>query len=335
MGQESTGIDNLEKDLKVEENTEVKKNNEEIMEVQKEQKKKIKKDTSRENKMQIREFLDFLEYEKGSSQSTVDGYNRDLVQFFLFVEKNYNEIEEHDVFDYIEYISEKLRKNSALRKISVIKTFYKFCYLNKVVKKDPTGMVKSLKRREHRLPEILTIEEMKRIVDNCPYTPKGMQNRLIIKFLIATGARISEILNLEIKDVENQEYEFIKVLGKDSKYQIIPIYDSLENEIKNYLAVYRPKLKNANDSFKIFPNARREKFWKDLKNIAKNAGIEKNVYPHIFRYSLAEILLGDNADTRIVQEIFGYASITTMETCTHVEKSKLKKIYNNIKLGDD
>ena len=67
----------------------------------------------------------------------------------------------------------------------------------------------------------------------------------------------------------------------------------------------------------------------------KNAGIEKNVYPHIFRYSLAEILLGDNADTRIVQEIFGYASITTMETCTHVEKSKLKKIYNNIKLGDD
>ena len=334
MGQESTGIDNLEKDLKVEENTEVKKNNEEMMEGQKEQKKKIKKDISRENKMQIREFLDFLEYEKGNSQSTVDGYNRDLVQFFLFVEKNYNEIEEHDVFDYIEYIGEKLRKNSALRKISVIKTFYKFCYLNKVVKKDPTGMVKSLKR-EHRLPEILTIEEMKRIVDNCPYTPKGMQNRLIIKFLIVTGARISEILNLEIKDVENQEYEFIKVLGKGSKYQIIPIYDSLENEIKNYLAVYRPKLKNANNSFKMFPNTRREKFWKDLKTIAKDIGIEKNVYPHIFRHSLTTILLGNSADIRVVQEILGHANITTTEVYTHVEKSKLKMIYNNIKLGDD
>lgn len=334
MGQESTGIDNLEKDLKVEENTEVKKNNEEMMEGQKEQKKKIKKDISRENKMQIREFLDFLEYEKGNSQSTVDGYNRDLVQFFLFVEKNYNEIEEHDVFDYIEYIGEKLRKNSALRKISVIKTFYKFCYLNKVVKKDPTGMVKSLKR-EHRLPEILTIEEMKRIVDNCPYTPKGMQNRLIIKFLIVTGARISEILNLEIKDVENQEYEFIKVLGKGSKYQIIPIYDSLENEIKNYLDVYRPKLKNANNSFKMFPNTRREKFWKDLKTIAKDTGIEKNVYPHIFRHSLTTILLGNSADIRVVQEILGHANITTTEVYTHVEKSKLKMIYNNIKLGDD
>lgn len=87
MGQESTGIDNLEKDLKVEENTEVKKNNEEMMEGQKEQKKKIKKDISRENKMQIREFLDFLEYEKGNSQSTVDGYNRDLVQFFYLLKK--------------------------------------------------------------------------------------------------------------------------------------------------------------------------------------------------------------------------------------------------------
>ena len=316
MGQESIGIDNLKR-----------KN-------QEKQEKKTKKDISFENKMQIREFLDFLKYEKGSSKSTADGYNRDLVQFFLFVEKNYDEIEERNVFEYIEYINEKLKRNSVSRKVSAIKTFYKFCYLNKAVKKDPAGMVKSLKR-EHRLPEILTLKEMKKIIDNCPSTPEGMQNMLIIKFLIATGARISEILNLEIKDLENKSYEFIKVLGKDSKYRIVPIYDSLENEIKNYLDVYRPKLKNANDSFKIFPNTRREKFWKDLKNIAKNAGIEKNVYPHIFRYSLAEILLGDNADTRIVQEIFGYASITTMETCTHVEKSKLKKIYNNIKLGDD
>ena len=135
--------------------------------------------------------------------------------------------------------------------------------------------------------------------------------------------------------MENQDYEFIKVLGKGSKYRIIPIYDSLENEIKNYLTIYRPKLKNASESFKIFPNARREKFWKDLKNIAKNAGIEKNVYPHIFRHSLATILLGNGADVRIVQEILGHANITTTEIYTHVEKSKLKMIYDNIKLGDD
>lgn len=316
MGQESIGIDNLKR-----------KN-------QEKQEKKIKKDISFENKMQIREFLDFLKYEKGSSKSTADGYNRDLVQFFLFVEKNYDEIEERNVFEYIEYINEKLKKNSVSRKVSAIKTFYKFCYLNKAVKKDPAGMVKSLKR-EHRSPEILTLEEMKKIIDNCPSTPEGMQNMLIIKFLIATGARISEILNLEIKDLENKEYEFIKVLGKDSKYRIVPIYNNFENEIKNYLDVYRSKLKNAKNSFKIFPNTRREKFWKDLKIIAKDARIEKNVYPHIFKYSIAAILLENSVDISIVQEILGHATIITAEVYPHFEKDELKMIYNNIKLGDD
>ena len=334
MGQKSIDIENVENGnldlIKSISNTEEKNNETNSEEKIKEKKEKI----SRENKMQIREFLDFLEFEKGSSQNTVTGYNRDLIQFFLFVQKNFSEIEEKDIFKYIEKLNEKLRRNSVLRKVSALKTFYKFCYLNKDVEKDPTGMVKTLKR-EQRLPEILTLKEMKQIVDNCPHTPEGMRNKLIIKILIATGARISEILNLEIKDVENQDYEFIKVLGKGSKYRIIPIYDSLENEIKNYLTIYRPKLKNASESFKIFPNTRREKFWKDLKTIAKNAKIEKNVYPHIFRHSLATILLGNGADVRIVQEILGHANITTTEIYTHVEKSKLKMIYDNIKLGDD
>ncbi|WP_304177920.1 tyrosine-type recombinase/integrase [Leptotrichia trevisanii] len=334
MGQKSIDIENVENGnldlIKSISNTEEKNNETNSEEKIKEKKEKI----SRENKMQIREFLDFLEFEKGSSQNTVTGYNRDLIQFFLFVQKNFSEIEEKDIFKYIEKLNEKLRRNSVLRKVSALKTFYKFCYLNRDVEKDPTGMVKTLKR-EQRLPEILTLKEMKQIVDNCPHTPEGMRNKLIIKILIATGARISEILNLEIKDVENQDYEFIKVLGKGSKYRIIPIYDSLENEIKNYLTIYRPKLKNASESFKIFPNTRREKFWKDLKTIAKNAKIEKNVYPHIFRHSLATILLGNGADVRIVQEILGHANITTTEIYTHVEKSKLKMIYDNIKLGDD
>ena len=287
MGQKSTDIDNLKKKKLNSDKENLEKERDGNVKSSESSKNNDKKIT-RENKMQIREFLDFLEYEKGSSQNTITGYNRDLIQFFLFVKKDFSKVKEQDIFNYVEYIS-----------------------------------------------EILTLKEMKQIVDNCPHTPEGMQNKLIIKILIATGSRISETLNLEIKDVENQDYEFIKVLGKGSKYRIIPIYDSLENEIKNYLAIYRPKLKNASESFRIFPNTRREKFWKDLKTIAKNAGIEKNVYPHIFRHSLATILLGNGADVRIVQEILGHSNITTTEIYTHVEKSKLKMIYNNIKLGDD
>ena len=325
MGQKSADIDNSEKKLEI---SEKKKLN--LIKDNFNKKSKI----SVKNQMQLKNFLEFLKFEKRSSQNTLNGYNRDLMQFFLFVKKDFSEIGEKEISSYIDNLNKKLRKNSVLRKVSVLKAFYKFCYLNKVITKDPAGIIKNLKR-EYQPPEILTLEEIKQIVDNCPNTPAGMQNCLIIKLLIVTGAMISEILNLKIKDVENQHDKFIKTLGKNSKYQIKLIDNSFEIEIKNYLEIYRPKLKNANESLKIFPDIRREKFWKNLKIIAQNAKIEKNVYPHIFRNSLVGILSEANADICIIQEVLGKVNITTAKIKKNVEKSKLKMIYNNIKLGDD
>ena len=325
MGQKSADIDNSEKKLEI---SEKKKLN--LIKDNFDKKSKI----SVKNQMQLKNFLEFLKFEKRSSQNTLNGYNRDLTQFFLFVKKDFSEIGEKEISSYIDNLNKKLRKNSVLRKVSVLKAFYKFCYLNKLITKDPAGIIKNLKR-EYQPPETLTLEEIKQIVDNCPNTPAGIQNRLIIKLLIVTGAMISEILNLKIKDVENQYDKFIKTLGKNSKYQIKLIDNSFEIEIKNYLEIYRPKLKNANESLKIFPDIRREKFWKNLKIIAQNAKIEKNVYPHIFRNSLVGILSEANADICIIQEILGKVNITTAKIKKNVEKSKLKMIYNNIKLGDD
>lgn len=325
MGQKSADIDNSEKKLEISEKEKLN-----LIKDNFDKKSKI----SVKNQMQLKNFLEFLKFEKRSSQNTLNGYNRDLTQFFLFVKKDFSEIGEKEISSYIDNLNKKLRKNSVLRKVSVLKTFYKFCYLNKLITKDPAGMIKNLKR-EYQPPETLTLEEIKQIVDNCPNTPAGMQNRLIIKLLIVTGAMISEILNLKIKDVENQHDKFIKTLGKNSKYQIKLIDNSFEIEIKNYLEIYRPKLKNANESLKIFPDIRREKFWKNLKIIAQNAKIEKNVYPHIFRNSLVGILSEANADICIIQEILGKVNITTAKIKKNVEKSKLKMIYNNIKLGDD
>jgi len=325
MGQKSADIDNSEKKLEI---SEKKKLN--LIKDNFDKKSKI----SVKNQMQLKNFLEFLKFEKRSSQNTLNGYNRDLTQFFLFVKKDFSEIGEKEISSYIDNLNKKLRKNSVLRKVSVLKTFYKFCYLNKLITKDPAGIIKNLKR-EYQPPEILTLEEIKQIVDNCPNTPAGMQNRLIIKLLIVTGAMISEILNLKIKDVESPNYEFIKIFRKNSKYQIMPADNNFEKEIKNYLKVYRPKLKNANESLKIFPDIRREKFWKNLKIIAQNTKIEKNVYPHIFRNSLVGILSETNADICIIQEILGKVNITTAKIKKNVEKSKLKMIYNNIKLGDD
>ena len=325
MGQKSADIDNSEKKLEISEKEKLN-----LIKDNFDKKSKI----SVKNQMQLKNFLEFLKFEKRSSQNTLNGYNRDLTQFFLFVKKDFSEIGEKEISSYIDNLNKKLRKNSVLRKVSVLKAFYKFCYLNKLITKDPAGIIKNLKR-EYQPPETLTLEEIKQIVDNCPNTPAGMQNRLIIKLLIVTGAMISEILNLKIKDIENQYDKFIKTLGKNSKYQIKLIDNSFEIEIKNYLEIYRPKLKNANESLKIFPDIRREKFWKNLKIIAQNAKIEKNVYPHIFRNSLVGILSEANADICIIQEILGKVNITTAKIKKNVEKSKLKMIYNNIKLGDD
>ena len=325
MGQKSADIDNSEKKLEISEKEKLN-----LIKDNFDKKSKI----SVKNQMQLKNFLEFLKFEKRSSQNTLNGYNRDLTQFFLFVKKDFSEIGEKEISSYIDNLNKKLRKNSVLRKVSVLKTFYKFCYLNKLITKDPAGIIKNLKR-EYQPPETLTLEEIKQIVDNCPNTPAGIQNRLIIKLLIVTGAMISEILNLKIKDIENQYDKFIKTLGKNSKYQIKLIDNSFEIEIKNYLEIYRPKLKNANESLKIFPDIRREKFWKNLKIIAQNAKIEKNVYPHIFRNSLVGILSEANADICIIQEILGKVNITMAKIKKNVEKSKLKMIYNNRKLGDD
>ncbi len=287
-----------------------------------------------ENRINIDEFLGYLKYEKGNSKNTIENYKRDLEMFSLKMNKKFEDITEEEIIEYIDYLSKILKRNSILRKVSAIKTFYKFCYMNKILSVDPTIMIKNMKK-EQRLPEILTLVEVKQIIDNCKNTPEGQRDKLIIKLLIATGARISEILNLEIKDVENQDYEFIKILGKGSKYRIVPIYDELENQIKKYIEVDRKQLKNVELTHKLFPQTRRENFWKRLKKISKDAKIEKNVYPHIFRHSIATVLLSNGADIRVVQEILGHVNISTTEIYTHVEKSKLKKIYNDIRIGDE
>lgn len=296
-------------------------------------KKELDKKIERKNNLYIKEFLDYLKYEKGNSENTIKGYERDLKIFFFELKKDVTEIHEEDIYNYIEKIGKILKRNSVLRKIASIRTFYRFCYLNKMIKFDPTGMLKSLKR-EKKLPEVLSLKEVKMIIDNCGHSPEGNMEKIIIKLLIATGARISEILNLKIRDIENQDYEFIKVLGKGSKYRIIPIYDSLEKEIKSFIENDRIKIKGSDETFRLFPRARRENFWKRLKKIAIEAGIKKNVYPHIFRHSVATVLLSNGADIRIVQEILGHSNISTTEVYTHVEKTDLKKIYDKIKIGD-
>lgn len=283
---------------------------------------------------EIKIFLDYLKFEKGNSNRTIDSYRNDLEKFFKKIGKNLKEIESDDIYSYIEFLKEKYVYNTVIRKITSIKTFFKFCYMEKIIEKDPANKIHNLKK-EKRLPSVLTLDEIKAIIESFNSEPNNRRNQLIVKMLVATGARISEILNLEIKDIENSNYEFVKVFGKGSKYRLVPIYENLEDDIKKYILDIRPKIKGSEDSYLLFPGIRRENFWKILNKHAQNVGIEKKIYPHLFRHSTATMLLQNGADIRIVQEILGHASIKTTEIYTHVEKSSLKKIYQSVKIGEE
>ena len=284
--------------------------------------------------VEIKAFLDYLKFEKGNSDNTIKSYNIDLKNFFDYLEKNIKEVNTEDIYEYIEYLKGKYVYNTVIRKVSCIKSLFKFCYMEKLIDKDPSNKIKNL-NKEVRLPEILTLEEIKKIINSFDHTPENRRNQMICKMLIATGARISEILNLEIKNVENTDFEFVKVFGKGSKYRYIPIYPELEKELKEYINVYRSQLKSSVGSFLLFPGIRRENFWKVLNKHALNVGIEKKIHPHLFRHSTATLLLENGADIRMVQEILGHASIKTTEIYTHVEKSTLKKIYESVKIGEE
>ena len=222
--------------------------------------------------VEIKAFLDYLKFEKGNSDNTIKSYNIDLKNFFDYLEKNIKEVNTEDIYEYIEYLKGKYVYNTVIRKVSCIKSLFKFCYMEKLIDKDPSNKIKNL-NKEKRLPEILTLEEIKKIINSFDHTPENRRNQMICKMLIATGARISEILNLEIKNIENTDFEFVKVFGKGSKYRYIPIYPELENELKEYINVYRSQLKSSVGSFLLFPGIRRENFWKVLNKHALNVGI--------------------------------------------------------------
>ena len=284
--------------------------------------------------VEIKAFLDYLKFEKGNSDNTIKSYNIDLRNFFEYIDKNIKEVNTEDIYEYMEYLKSKYVYNTVIRKVSCIKSLFKFCYMEKLIDKDPSNKIRNL-NKEIRLPEILTLEEIKKIINSFDHSPENRRNQMICKMLIATGARISEILNLEIKNVENTDFEFVKVFGKGSKYRYIPIYPELEKELKEYINIYRSQLKSSLGSFLLFPGIRRENFWKILNKHALNVGIEKKIHPHLFRHSTATLLLENGADIRMVQEILGHASIKTTEIYTHVEKSTLKKIYESVKIGEE
>lgn len=289
----------------------------------------------------LTQYTQFIKYEKGLSENSVTSYQNDLNRYIAFLRRNLglSEPEEVAIRHIEQYITEladmNLSASSVARNISSIRSFHNFAVAEGYAEANPADSV-DLPRQTKHLPEVLTPDEVSSIMEVPDReTNTGIRSAAILETLYATGMRVSELTDLE-KDQLFFEIGFIRVLGKGRKERLVPIGEVAQIALERYIETARPEFKSNENpqkaKNKLFLSQRgnplsRMSIWNIVNDAAERAGIEKNVYPHIFRHSFATHLLEGGADLRAVQEMLGHSSITTTEIYTHVDRSLLHQVH--------
>jgi integrase/recombinase XerD len=289
----------------------------------------------------LKQYKNFLQIERSMSDNTVEAYIRDVTFFLDFYTKENDDkdisnnsikaISSEAISNYLAYTTQKgLSKRSQARLVSALKSFFRYLTLEKIIDENP-ALVIDLPQPDRKLPEVLSINEIERIIASIDLSTKNEQrNRAIIEMLYGCGLRVSELVGLCISDVDRQNM-FIKVRGKGNKERLVPIGTTALKQLSIYIDEIRihiiPK-KNYEDT--VFLNNRGTKLTREMiflivKSLVADAGIEKNVSPHTFRHSFATHLIQRGADIRIVQEMLGHESILTTEIYTHIDSEHLKQ----------
>jgi integrase/recombinase XerC len=280
-------------------------------------------------------YINYLEAERNASAYTVRNYKADLLDFFYFLKKKKAdslEIDRKVLRDYLTSLTKQgIVKASIARKLSAIRSFYRYLVREKIISASPIEMVSSPKL-DKRLPSFLTLEEVERLL-NAPdlSTPQGQRDQALLELLYASGLRVSELVNLDLNQIDLDTNE-IRVWGKGSKERMVLMGEPAAEALRNYLKQGRPKLlaqKRINALFlnrygQRLPERRVQKM---LEDYAKKAGIGKRVHPHILRHTFATHLLDGGADLRVVQELLGHARLSSTQIYTHVTKGQARKVY--------
>lgn len=284
----------------------------------------------------IAQFLEYLSVERGLSHNTLESYHRDLQAFYTYIKSTYHlpliEIRQIHISHYLAELHQKGRANSTIsRNLASIRSYFHFLVRENVLQQDPTSYIETPKI-EKRLPRVLTIEEIECLLQAPdPTNPAGSRDHAMIELLYATGIRVSELVSLQVKDV-NLATGFLRCMGKGAKERIIPIGDIAQKALLNYLRIGRHEFTKSDTMPTLFLNQHgsslsRQGFWKILKKYAREAGVLKEITPHTLRHSFATHLLERGADLRSVQEMLGHADISTTQIYTHVTRGRLKEVY--------
>ena len=283
----------------------------------------------------LKYFFEFLENEKKLSENTLQSYKRDLKQFRMYLEAcgiQYHRVTEEDIKEYIKELDEEGKKPSSIsRCIASIRSFYQYALKHKKVKVDPTANIKSPKI-EKRTPSVLTAKEVELLLNQPKDVDlKGTRDKAMLEFAYATGMRVTEIISLNIEDVNLEEGYVVCKTG--SKQRNIPLGQMSLKALKEYIEEARDVLIKDESEQALFVNINgtrltRQGFWKIIKYYKEQAHITKDITPHVLRHSFATHLLQNGADLKAIQTMLGHSDISSTQVYMQFQKENLKDIYN-------
>jgi len=284
----------------------------------------------------IKQFLDYLNVEKGLSLNTIDSYRSDLIRFFEYIKKNnleWESMRRQDIEIYLnETQTEGISTSTLSRYISSLRSFYKFALLEDIISHSPVEEIE-LPKKIKRLPQFLNSDEVERLL-NAPdrATPVGLRDAAMLELLYATGERVSEIIRLKMEDI-NLDEGYLLCTGKGEKQRLIPFGDNAADLLERYITDARPFFIKKSSSPYLFLTIRsgplsRKTFWKIMKDYRLKTGIKKQFSPHTLRHSFATHLLENGADLRSVQLLLGHSDISTTQIYTHINQRRMKKMYD-------
>ena len=286
----------------------------------------------------INQFIEYLEYEKGYSKKTIISYEKDLELFNKYLKENKIEnitnIDYNTIRKYLSHLHEKKYESSSIsRKISTLRSFFKYNLKEKNIKNNPMTLISNPKK-EKKLPKYLNYEEMEKLLNSIDTSElEGIRDRLIIELLYSTGIRVSELVNIKIKDIKIKENQ-INILGKGNKERIVLFGEKAKEMIKIYLNAYKEYFKGniLNDYLLINKKGKQlttNKIELIVKDVLKKSSLKLNISPHTLRHTFATHMLDSGADLKSVQELLGHENLKTTAIYTHISNERLKHVFVN------
>lgn len=288
----------------------------------------------------VERFLSYIDHINTGSKHTIDAYHRDIYEFVEYLKaENVEDFEDVDrilVMNYVASLRNRngidgsMKNSSVARKLSSLRSFYR--YLNEYigVSKNPFLYLKSPKTAK-RIPEFLFYDEMDIFLSSIDeQSEDGIRNRAMFELMYACGLRVSEVVSLKLSDIDFYD-QILRIVGKGDKERLIPFHDLAKEKIEAYLPV-REKWLGFEKHDVLFLNMRGNPLTSRgvqfiLEKQAKLSNLQIHVHPHMFRHTFATHLLDNGADLRVVQELLGHSSLSTTQIYVHVTQDRLMNAY--------